>query len=68
MQPQGWNVTGNEQYYANEEAELFIHRSPNYTVEHKYHIKAFTRHMLETVSEALDYSEALQAIRKYEQS
>lgn len=68
MKPLGWNVTGNEQYFVNEDAELFIHRSPNYTAEHKYHIKAFTRHMLETISEALDYSEALQAIRKYEQS
>lgn len=68
MQPQGWKVSGNEQYFANEETELFIHRSPNYTVQHKYHINAFTRHMLGTISEALDHSEALQAISKYENS
>jgi hypothetical protein len=66
MKPEGWHVTGNELYFANSETELFIQRNATYTVDHKYHIKGFTRHIVNTITEAINHSEALTAIAKFE--
>ena len=67
MKPEGWNITTDEKCFANSQTEMYIRRDKGYAVQPEY-IHLFTRYIVNTITRALDHSEALQAIKKFEQS